>query len=812
MLKMSYRCSSRMPNPLVSNNQPVLPSKTTFTYHDKTATAAKDPQLMECISSWLREIDINSIMDSPLLDVVVDALNQEVSFDSAVECISTMLRETRDVDEYLPTIEKLYPRILAVRPKIGASAAAEDADKLKGITTLFTETGEAWVVLLARMPAQFRPLVEAILECASRDFDREVINVTFNFWFELKQFLVMEKFMEARASYADLYSKLMDIMIRHLEFPRPESGNEKDLFDGDREQEDKFREFRHQMGDVLKDCCEVLGPSECLKKPYDLIEKWVHAHGSEAQKGRVPQWQSLEAPLFSMRAMGRMVDPDEKIMLPRLIPLITQIPDHEKVRFQAVMVLGRYTEWTAQHPDTLQDQLNFIIAAFDHRDKDVVQAAALALQFFCSDCATLLREYVAQLQQFYERVIHRLPSGSQHEVTEGVAAVVAVQPLDSLYQQFKFCADPIIHRLKLMAQNAVTEPQKLELADHIKLISIFVQKVQPYVKPGQPHPAVQYCQEMFPTLAQLVDVFIEFPPILERVCHCWRRMILSYRSDAAPLLPALAEKLASGFEASKQGCFLWATDAIVQESSLGAEGVDQQTTDQVFQFAERQITTALRTFNGVAPEELPDIIEDFYRFASSLVLYFPTKMLSSPLIQHVLSAASSSMAILKEEPLIAILQFLRDFLAYAGPYAPTSVSFPDRKTDDNPPEIQAAVKQLILLEGKTITQRVMTGMMYNFPQDCFPDASGVLLAMFQHQPEAAFDWTRATLEMVPEGSLTNTEKTRLLGNISSKLATESDIRGVRTIMQDFTTSYRRRNITPRDGLGRLEATRFRFSG
>ena len=29
---------------------------------------------------------------------------------------------------------------------------------------------------------------------------------------------------------------------------------------------------------------------------------------------------------------------------------------------------------------------------------------------------------------------------------------------------------------------------------------------------------------------------------------------------------------------------------------------------------------------------------------------------------------------------------------------------------------------------------------------------------------------------------------------------------------DFTTSYRRRNVAPREGLGRLEATKFRFNG
>lgn len=766
---------------------------------------------MDCITSWLHEIDITGVINTPLLSVILDALNQEDSFDSAVECVSAILRETRDVDECLETIEKLFPQILAIRPGIAAAAEAQDSERLKGLTRIFAEAGETWVILLARMPDQFRSLVQIILECAARDFDREVISLTFIFWFELKQFLVLEKYMEARVQYADLYSKLMDIMIRHLQFPRPESGSETDLFDGDREQEDKFREFRHQMGDVLKDCCEVLGASECLKKPYELIEIWVSLHRSEAQQGRVPDWQSLEAPLFSMRAMGRMVEPDEKTMLPRLIPLITNIPDQEKVRFQAVMVLGRYTEWTAKHPETLQDQLNFIMAAFEHKSNDVVQAAALAFQFFCTDCATLLRDYVSQLQQFYERLVHHLPVGSQHEITEGVAAVVAIQPVHSIYQQFKLCADPVVERLKQMAQNASTEKQKLELADHLKLLTIFVQKIQPHAPQGQTNPAVQYCQEIFPVLARLVELFVSSPPILERVCHCWRHMVLSYRSDMVPLLPELTDKLAIGFEASRQGCFLWTTDAVVQEASLHVDGVDSNIADQIFSFSERQITTFLRTLSDVSADDLPDIIEDFYRLASDLVLYFPLRTLSSSLVQSILSAASSTMSILKEEPLIAVLQFLRDFLSYGGSYAPTSLSYSDYANYENPPEIRDRVKQLLMMVGQEITQRVLTGMMFTFPQDCFPDASGVLLAMFQLQPEATFEWVKTTLQLVPEGSITAPEKEQLLGNISQKVAVKED-RGIRTILQDFTTSYRRRNVAPRDGLGRLEATRFQFSG
>ena len=751
---------------------------------------------------------MTGVTDTILLDVVLDALHSDTSFDAAVECTCALLRETKDVDECKDTIQKLYPRILAIRPRIAQAADAEDTEQLKGLTRIFAEAGETWVILLARMPRQFRTLIDAILECAERDQDRETVELTFIFWFELKQLITLERYVEARAEFADVYSRLMDVMIRHLEFPRPENGNQKDLFEGDREQEDKFREFRHQMGDVLKDCCEVLGASECLKKPYELIERWVSKHGPQAQQGYVPDWQALEAPLFSMRAMGRMVESDEKIMLPRLIPLITQIPDQEKVRFQAVMVLGRYTEWTAQHPETMQAQLQFIMAAFDHKSKDVVQAAALALQFFCADCASHLRSHISQLQHFYEGIINRLAVTSQQEVTEGVAAVVAVQPAQSIYHHFKLCCDPVIERLKHMAQSASTEEQKLALADHVKLVTLFIKDIQPTVDPGQPNPAVQYCSEIFPVLARIVEIFVDFPPILERICHCWRQMVLSYRGDIQPLLQPLAEKLSLGFEASKQGCFLWATDSIIQEFALGAERVEESVSDAIFEFSERQINTFLHILSSLTPDELPDMIEDFFRMASDLVLFFPKRMLSSALFKNVLQAADAALTVLKEEPLRATLYFLRDFLANGSRESPTSI---EGREFTNPPEIRDSVKNILIANCEVSLQRVMTGMLYSFPQECFSDASGVVLAMFSLQPETVFEWIKNTLNLLPQGSVTTQERDRFLGNISQKMQTDESHK-VRNILSDFANSYRRRNVMPREGLGRLEATKFRFSG
>ncbi|QIX00197.1 hypothetical protein AMS68_005714 [Peltaster fructicola] len=798
-------------NELLSDNaQQVLQLLTQ--YAQSSAAAAKDPLLMSCLTSWVAEVQINDIVNSPLMDVVIGALQSDTSFDEAVETICAFLKETREVDECIATIKSLYPRLATLQPRLRSSAEEEDWETLKGITRIYAEAGEAWVILIAREPLQFRPLVESILECCARDKERDALSQTFNFWYELKQYITLERYMDARLQFVDVYSKLVDVMIAHLQYPQT-SANDADLFEGDREAEEKFREFRHAMGDVLKDCCEVIGVTECLQKSYVLIEQWVSQHGAQAQQGKVPNWQQLEAPLFSMRAMGRMVPKDESIMLPRLIPLIVQIPDHEKVRFQAVMALGRYTEWTSEHPDTLQDQLNFIMAAFQHPSKEVVKAAALSLKFFCNDCADLLKGYMGQLQSFYEQVLDTLPSTSQEEVTEGIASVLSKQPLDTLYQSFKLCCDPVVKRLMTMAEAANDKDSQLAVADRINLITTFLQEVTPYVEPSKPHPAIQYCQEIFPILSAIAERFISCTPILERVCRCWRHMVLSYRVHSQPLLHEMAAKLSAGFQASRQGCFLWATDSIVREFSDPSVYVPQSTADAIFSFYEQQATTFMRMLNDLPPEELPDVIEDFFRLSTDVLLYHSNKLILSSLMQPILMASATALTLMKDEPIISTLHFLRDFLAYGGEDAPASSFDQDGeyRLRQNPAEVQLAVKKLTLAVGEATTQRCLTGMMYSFPADCFPDASGVLLALFQLMPEQAAEWTSNTVSLLPAGSISDQEKDRLGRNIGQRIQS-GELRKIRTLLQDFTNAYRRRNVAPREGLGRLEATRFRFSG
>ena len=144
--------------------------------------ASKNPQLMDCIQSWAREVPINDIVNSSLLDTVLNGLSEDEPFESAVECICAVIRETRDVDECMNVISTLYPKLMALRPKIEQAAEEEDTEVFKGIARVFAEAGEAWVVLIARLPQQFQGLVESVLEVAARDNERDAISHTFNFW------------------------------------------------------------------------------------------------------------------------------------------------------------------------------------------------------------------------------------------------------------------------------------------------------------------------------------------------------------------------------------------------------------------------------------------------------------------------------------------------------------------------------------------------------------------------------------------------------------------------------------------------------
>lgn len=85
-------------------------------------------------------------------------------------------------------------------------------------------------------------------------------------------------------------------------------------------------------------------------------------------------------------------------------------------------------------------------------------------------------------------------------------------------------------------------------------------------------------------------------------------------------------------------------------------------------------------------------------------------------------------------------------------------------------------------QGEVLVQRILTGLMFSFPRDCFTDASGVLLVLFELLPQEVAVWVRKTIEMLPAGTVKPGEADRLMNGISDKVQ-KGEIRKVRTSLQ-----------------------------
>jgi len=283
-------------------------------------------------------------------------------------------------------------------------------------------------------------------------------------------------------------------------------------------------------------------------------------------------------------------------------------------------------------------------------------------------------------------------------------------------------------------------------------------------------------------------------------------MVISYRTAMAPLLPQMANKLANGFGTSKQGCFLWVTSAILREFSEDREHVDEHTTEAIYAFFEAQSTNMLQMMSDLPPQDLPDVIEDFYRLLVDALLYYPHKLIRSSLFEPIFQAAVAALALEQRDPLIATLHYLRDVIGYGGNNPPSSSNSP------NPPDIKNVVQQLIISNGEHLVKQILAGMMITFPDDCFTDGSGALLGLFELLPQQTATWVDKTVRLLPAGTIREPEIDRLMTGIRDRLALGPEgLRKVRSLLQDFTNNYRRRYVAPRDGLGRLEPERFHFN-
>ena len=333
-------------------------------------TMVVQAEIFRCLSSWLTagEIDASSLASTPLLGYAFEAFASDDLFDVAVNVICDTIHETQEVDDNQEVIGLIIPQVIALEPLL--TTWAEDSDKIRGLARVFAEAGETYRGLILHHTETFFPLVKAIGHCSAHP-DLDVVPITFPFWMRLAQSIGKKP--SVSPLFHEAYQSLMSIIIQHLHFPTTAISQTS-------QEAENFRHFRHVMGDTLKDCCVVLGADACLMTAYGLVTNALSRDPSTLS------WQEVEAPLFSMRSMGAEVDSDDEKVVPKIMELIPNLPNHPRIQYATLLLIARYTEWTSKHPDYLPTQLQYVSAGFDSPEEDVQMAAGQALKYLCQDC------------------------------------------------------------------------------------------------------------------------------------------------------------------------------------------------------------------------------------------------------------------------------------------------------------------------------------------------------------------------------------------------------------------------------------------
>lgn len=445
---------------LISQSDSLLADASDQVFHllisllNQNTNLLKTEAVMKCLASWLKsgDIKVETVSQTPVIPFSFQSLKCPELFDVAVDIICEVIARSggdlNRVQGNQDTITQVYNGLVELKN----AAKIDDGDMLKGFCRMFVEAGEGYCDLIMTNFDLFKPIVETILEFAGVE-DLEVAKLTFNFWFVVCEDLSSTEFQQMRPIFYPVYIKLLESLLKHLQYPP-------DLNEWTAEERDDFRDFRHEIGDVLKDCVKVLGEVPTLEMTGSILQGF-----SQSSKLK---WQEIEAVLFCLRCIGSAISPNQDRVLPEIMNILPNLPPHPKIKYATILVIGRYSEWTRNHPDFLTPQLNFISKGFE--EQEAVSAAALSLKYLCESCGSLMTGHLAQLFPFYNQIIDNVPIYDQYEITQALSHVVyASNHCDLLSTLQEFCL-PIakkVHALTSFSGPFDTEQSK-QTVDTVK--------------------------------------------------------------------------------------------------------------------------------------------------------------------------------------------------------------------------------------------------------------------------------------------------------------------------------------------------------
>ncbi|KAI8321900.1 ARM repeat-containing protein [Martensiomyces pterosporus] len=806
-------------------------------------------RVLVCFTSWLKngEITLMMMQNTPLIELALAALKADDStvFDTAVDAICGIIYEThldRDDEPEIVRVknvtveQQLVPQLNSVAAQMRADPLVVEGDeeRIRGYCRIFTEAGEAWVQRMVLNTPAFEGLISALVDCMRLD-NLDVITMLFDFWN-----ILADRALEytsscdpARRTLTNVFDTVIDIIIRHLQYPSTYDAS--DSRGGwTAKERDEFREFRHNIGDVLKDCVRVVGPTKALSHPYAIMVNGISG------ATQLP-WQDIEAPLFALRAMGAEVSPLENEMLPKIMDMFTQFPAHPKLRYAATLVIGRYTEWTYEHPQYVQFQLNYIAEGFKIRE--VAAASAQSLKYLCQDCAKYLADHWADLLKFYSEVASSgtLDEGDVIEFSEALAHVVSAVPEPNTSAAIESFCLPIGQELgALLQMPQLDDSEKQQLALLLDRLGVFLRYVHVEDNASAEALTERIINESWPLVNTTMQRLAGDAVVSESLSKFIRVLVEFYPGVLRPIVAQIVDAVVLAFQQTGLSAYLWLARRILNVSQSLAND-EPESLQLVTQMIERLSEAALALFQGTSFSDIPETTEDYFRLLERAVETAPGYIIAMPTFPYVFQAAIAALEVNQYHAQMAVLHAWSQILnptkrhirmmqesksqatlggANGGPQGnpaalPTSPGghFPSplrsrrrsTRLDTYPVE---QVVDLCTKHGFELTVKIMRGVMQLFDREAVSEAAdlfaslvaivsdgpAVVAGQFDSPPlPTMVEWEQAMLLQIPDANFPAVDKQSFLGDLSENIQARQWPK-IKVLMSDFAAVFWRRNV------------------
>ncbi|KAJ1502882.1 Nuclear import receptor [Coelomomyces lativittatus] len=508
-------------------------------------------KLFDCLESWMsiRAFPFSLLLNSPILQLAFDVIKIPDLFDTCV-CILSDIFElanhaiANQTSEGMKLVQFTVPMLLQTANHF-LPLVEEDEDMAKSLMKLFSSACTTFLPLILIQPAEFSDLLYVMLRVTRLSF-LDSIPICLNFWFSFTEALLEPEDTQLEGCIAIVVS-LVDTLLLHLRYP--EEWNEWNA-----KEKDDFREFRHHVGDLLKNCVYTIGQTSILEKMLTYLRQ------------ASTNWRDLEKLLFGLRTMAAVMDPTESNVFPHIMDLVCAFPYPDEVHdeldvvkpsenalaYPILLFFGSYSRWTSFHAAYLPIQMQWI----GRYIKTCPTAASKTFRHIAEDCASHLLGYFNALEPIYQASFS-LPKNEALKITEAMARVLNEVHNNEVSLHLARLTEPLIQQLL----HASTDIQVLNPC--LYKLALFIE----FLHKNHPFSVIQLLEACWKPMAHVLERFPTEDLITEGVCKVIRASLhketVTYFTDG--FVDLVIQLLVGYYQSTLFSCWLWIGSHVIDK-------------------------------------------------------------------------------------------------------------------------------------------------------------------------------------------------------------------------------------------------------